>query len=200
MTPAAPLTARALLRDATRPLHDRVERAVDLTARARTRDGYRALLTAFYGLHAPIERQLAALPWDEAGLDVGARRKGPLLRADLRALGVDPAAVPRCPDLPRTDTVAAGFGCLYVLEGSTLGGQVIARDVEASLGLDAGSGAAFFRSYGADVGRMWRAFTRALDAHVDTEARRREALAAATATFETFERWVGRPAPLPLNR
>lgn len=194
MTPAAP-GARAFLRDATRPLHDRVEAAVDLGARTRSAADYRALVAAFYGLHAPLEERLAALPWDEAGLDFGARRKAPLLRADLRALGLDPDAVPRCPDLPDAGTVAAGFGCLYVLEGSTLGGQLIARDVEATLGLDAGSGAAFFRSYGADVGPMWRSFTRALDAYVRTGARREEAFAAATATFETFERWIGQPAP-----
>lgn len=186
-------SARLALKDATRDLHARVEAAVDLPAQTRTLDRYRDLLAAFFGLHEPLEQRLAGLPWHEAGLDLDARRKSPLLRTDLRALGVDAAAVRPCPTLPPTGTLAAGLGCLYVLEGSTLGGQLVAREVEASLGIDARSGGAFFRSYGPDVGRMWRAFTRALDAYLVTPERQREATDAATATFEVFERWIAAP-------
>lgn len=195
---APPVAARLHLRDATRLLHERVEASVDLPARTRTRAGYRALLAALLGLHAPLERRLAALDWPSAGLDFEARRKAPLLAADLRALGVDPDAVPQRPLWPAVDGLAAGFGCLYVLEGATLGGQIIAREVERTLGLGPGSGASFFGSYGREVGPMWRAFGRALDAYATTPERLERAAAAAAATFGAFERAVGSPTvPLP---
>jgi heme oxygenase (biliverdin-IX-beta and delta-forming) len=47
-------------------------------------------------------------------------------------------------------------GSLHVLEGSTLGGQVIAPRLERSLGFADGRGYTFFRSYGREVGAMWR--------------------------------------------
>ena len=39
--------------------------------------------------------------------------------------------------LPPLETQADAFGCLYVLEGATLGGRVISRHIERALGLDA---------------------------------------------------------------
>jgi heme oxygenase len=51
---------------------------------------------------------------------------------------------------------------MYVIEGSTLGGAVIAREVERRLGLTAETGCAYFRSYGRDTARMWTSFGAAL--------------------------------------
>ena len=185
--------ARLALRDATRPLHDRVEQTVDLASRVADRGAYLGLLRAFSGLHVPMEDRLAALPWAEAGVAFDAHRRVPLLRADLTALGADPADVPLCPTVPAPATLAAGFGVLYVLGGAALGGQIIAREAQAALGLGA-DGTRFFRSDGRDVGRQWRAFGRALDAHVTTADRFADAAEAAAATFETVGRWIGPPA------
>ena len=191
----SPSGARAHLRSATAHLHEETEHVVDIATRTQNLDAYRDLVAGLLGLHEPMEAHLVRLPWPEAGLDLAPRRKSALLRADLRALGVDPDTVPRCDDLPAADTLAAGFGCLYVLEGSTLGGQLIARDVEATLGLGPDDGAGFYASYGADIGRMWRAFCRALDAYVVTPEQLAEATRAAEATFATFGRWMTNPQP-----
>ena len=192
------MTARQSLRDATRALHDRVETAVDLPARANTMDGYRGLLRAMLGLFAPIEDRLAALPWARAGLDLDAHRRAPLLRADLRQFAGDADPARPCTDLPAPATLAAGFGCLYVLEGSALGGQIIAREAAASLGLGPET-TRFFRSDGREVGRTWRAFGAALDGYVTTPERLDEATAAASQTFEAFERCVARPVSASLS-
>lgn len=183
---------RVVLRDATRPHHDRVEAAVDLPARTRDRETYRALLTSLLGLFGPLERRLAALPWGEAGLDLDAHRRADLLRADVADLGGDPDPAPAAP--PAVTTLAEGFGALYVLEGSALGGQIIAREAEAALGLG-GVGTRFFRSDGRAPGATWRAFGRALDGYLVTPDRLGQARRAAEATFDAFERAVLSPGP-----
>jgi heme oxygenase len=48
---------------------------------------------------------------------------------DLQALGCTPSLerLPMCAQLPVIDSSAACLGVLYVLEGATLGGQILRR-------------------------------------------------------------------------
>jgi heme oxygenase len=59
---------------------------------------------------------------------------------------------------PVIATPAALVGQLYVVEGSTLGGQVIARQLEVSLGLTAETGARMFAGHGANTAERWQSF------------------------------------------
>jgi heme oxygenase len=81
------------------------------------------------------------------------------------------------------------FGGLYVTEGATLGGQIISRQLEQMLGLSARRGAAFFTSYGLQVGSMWRSFCATLQAHTPAE---KEDLVvdAAKQTFVCMHQWL----------
>ena len=47
---------------------------------------------------------------------------------------------------PNSDSLA--FGCLYVMEGATLGGQVIGRHVRQTLGVTPETGGRFHAAYG----------------------------------------------------
>lgn len=189
---------RRLLRDGTRDLHDRTESAFVLGADDLTRDEYVAVLGRMLGLYASAEAALAPWAADLAhyGLDLPARRKVPHLRRDLDALTSDGANVDPAPNV---SSVAHAFGVLYVLEGATLGGQLLRRRVEAQLHLTPAAGLAFLSAYGANVGPMWRAYGDALDrfdAALATSTRaaaHAAALAGARATFLAFERWVVAP-------
>jgi heme oxygenase len=80
-----------------------------------------------------------------------------------------------------------------VLEGATLGGQLILRHLQRHFaGIPAG-GFAFFRAYGEDVGPMWRAFgealTRASSAE-DSQLFKGRVVQGAKDTFDAFERWL----------
>ena len=125
--------------------------------------------------------------------DMLRRIKLPLLSADLRALGVGSGALeqlPVCRDLPACDGLAAALGCLYVLEGSSLGGQVISRHFNHSLNLDVHNGIAFFTGYGAATGPMWQAFgVRLMTAGADEAA----LVHSACETFLSLERWLCPP-------
>jgi heme oxygenase len=82
-----------------------------------------------------------------------------------------------------------------VLEGSTLGGQIIAREIASQLGYTAENGCSFFASHGAEVGTMWNQFRKAIEsystAHPDSETHDR-VVYSADATFRVFAEWMER--------
>jgi heme oxygenase len=115
----------------------------------------------------------------------------PRLEADLLALGDrDLARIPRCEQLPDLDTVPQVLGCLYVIEGATLGGQIITRHLLANLGLTAQAGVAFFAGYGAETGPRWQAFGAMLRGGAQRWGGEEEIVASANTTFETLESWL----------
>ncbi len=191
-TSQSPSSILARLRSETRPEHDAIEAALDLTSETLTLHEYRRTLERSYGFYFSLEAGLAHVGgWKERGLDLTQRQKAPLLEADLRALGAaDVTALPLCNDLPPHGTLPAALGCVYVMEGATLGGQVISKAVAKSLGLTPETGGRFFHSYGDRTGSMWQAFRTAISTHVVTIADQDEAVAAAKATFQSLHRWM----------
>ena len=119
------------------------------------------------------------------------RRKSAGLAADLRALGVAPEALPRCSDLPDLPGPAAVLGCAYVLEGATLGGQILSRHVAGCLGLSAETGGRFFHGYGERTGAMWKAFTSAVRGFVARHGQEDAIVNGAVDTFRSLRAWCG---------
>lgn len=191
----APLEA---LRAATRQRHARAEAALDLPARCASPGGYAAALGVLHSRHAGLERALdAALAQHPLLADWADRRGKPAwLERDLSDLGgTPPAAAPL--DLPPLDGPAAVLGCLYVVEGSTLGGRPAGRQVRTALGPTAPT--RFFDGYGDRTGPRWRSFCTALSqARPGTGTRdwTDSLVRAAAATFGLFEEGARRlPAP-----
>jgi heme oxygenase len=191
---------RVLLRDGTRAHHARAEASLPLLDPSLTRDGYRRLLAALHAFHAPLEERLVACDALTAlGIDWTQRRKAHLLVADLRQLAA-PAhdlAAPS-PELPDVRATSAALGALYVVEGATLGGQLVARHLARALGIGPDGGASFFAAYGERTGPMWREFVRVLERAEDDGACEPAAvLAAARATFDALAVWLTARARLP---
>jgi heme oxygenase (biliverdin-IX-beta and delta-forming) len=187
----------AVLRTATWPIHQKLEKRLDVKRRFGTLASYRRHLESMWGFCASLERRVAAGSVTEALADYESRRKLSLLTQDLQALGASSGELdrlPRCETLPECDEPAAALGCLYVLEGATLGGQTLLPLVQQRLGLNAANGAAFLASYGDNVVPMWRAFGAALDAWCEAPERRARAAAAAVETFGSLEQWLCRQA------
>lgn len=186
-----------LLRERTGGLHARVERSVDLTTRCRTVATYREWLGQLLGFYRPFEETLAGFDWSSVSLDYHARRKAGWLAADLLALGVAESEIndlPICQRLPQPRTLAGAIGCLYVLEGATLGGQIISRHVEQQLSIGDDNGGRFYAAYGTRAGAMWKAFRDTANLYCDDQANRLEDAATnAVETFEALENWLLTP-------
>jgi heme oxygenase len=85
---------------------------------------------------------------------------------------------------PAFEGAAAALGALYVLEGSTLGGRVLAGRARAVLGDDVP--VAFLTTGGADVPARWAATRALLAAGLATDDDQCRAAAAAAAVFDVF--------------
>jgi heme oxygenase len=160
----APLST--LLRTQTACLHEQIEVLLGLPAAIQTLDDYRRWLSWFLGLYEPLEQSLARFSaWGDHGLILPVPNQSARLAADLQAIGVDPDGVSRMPStlLPRLPTFAHALGALYVLEGSTLGGRVILRDIEPRIGQQITGATQFLGGRGAAVHQTWLAFKTALD-------------------------------------
>ncbi|AKQ69061.1 bacteriophytochrome heme oxygenase BphO [Myxococcus hansupus] len=163
-----------------------------------TPSAYRRHLEALLGFYAPLEARLASLPLERlAGLAIQERWKVSLLEEDLRAFGHDAhslARLPRCEALPALPGLPEALGCLYVLEGSTLGGQLILRHLRRQF--ESASPPAtfsFFNAYGDAVGPRWRAFGDAVNQASESaadDAFDGRAIQAAQATFDAFAAWL----------
>jgi heme oxygenase len=187
-----PLSLR--LRAETAEAHRAVAPSLGLPDTIRTRDEYVACLTRFLQLYRPLEARIRAIagPLD-FGLDLPRRTHTPRLAADLSSLlarppEVEDAAADALPDLP---SFAHALGALYVLEGATLGGQIIVRHLRAA-GLDGiETTGAFFGGRGPETGAMWRAFRDILDRYgADCPFEVPAVIAGAEGTFLAVGRWM----------
>jgi len=181
------------LRAATATHHREVERLLPAFGALSPAD-YAAHLAALAGVHLPLEQRLFAHDWAGLGLpDAAERPRAPLLEADLRALGIDPSAIPRCRALPYLGTLHRALGALYVLEGSRLGGQILARQVAQAAG-DVPT--RFLVGAAARTGPRWSSFCRFAESraalHPSTIP---HATDAAVETFAALATWLtSRPA------
>ena len=194
---------------ATSASHTALEDQLPLMNADLTREDYFQFVSRFFGFYAPLEVQLLASPhWHQLAFDYAPRQKTPRLAQDLLALGRSDAALaatPRCTDLPACTSAEQLLGCLYVIEGATLGGRSITRHLQTQLGLTPESGGAFFDGYGVQTGSHWKAFCTMLSENADrqmghsaddfadhfsVENRHAAIVAGANQTFETLTHWL----------
>ncbi|MEW5687456.1 MAG: biliverdin-producing heme oxygenase [Pseudomonadota bacterium] len=172
----------ARLREATRAQHEALERRSNVLGRIAAPEARRALVQGFHRLHASLEPGLARWLEPVDGLDFAGRRRAPRLDQDLRALGG--RSMPDA-DAPAPASRAEALGWLYVLEGSTLGGRVIRKQVTAGGGDMAGLG--FLDPYGAEQGERWRGFLAVVEREARTDADVDAMVAGARAAFRYAE-------------
>jgi len=179
-----------VLKGATRPLHERLDAELGLLEPGLTIHRYGRVLRAFHGFYAPIETGLVRLAAAAAPLGFPLRARAELIERDLRALGWSRREIdelPRCSDLPRLACSEDLAGCLYVLEGACLGGQVIARALRRRFGL---AGISFFTGDAEATAARWIVVLGWLERVVRDGARSDEIVATARATFQTLARWL----------
>ena len=186
----------ALLKSRTRGHHDRAEASPAMQAVVSpdlTREGYRDHLARLLALYGPTEAALAEVDGLREALPDVAQRlvKTAWLREDLDRLG----GVPDLPEAHAPDwTVPEALGALYVIEGSTLGGRIIARELARSIGVTPEAGGRFYASYGDARGPMWTAFKGALDRLGESRPEAvDDVVRAASDTFDVLRTWMEAP-------
>lgn len=193
-----------LLKVTTSAQHASIEARLPLLDANMSKGVYLSLLQKFFCYYTPLEAQLMQMFPDGPGnFAYATRQKARLLALDLRALGMTAftiAELPHCRALPEMETVAQAWGSLYVIEGATLGGQIISSHLRENLTLDATSGAAFFTGYGSETGTHWKNFCASLMDYVARHEGSDDVISGAMQTFDTLERWLTSAAPVSTVR
>lgn len=177
------MSLRFALKEATEKQHLSVEKSLDIMS-VQALPGYVEKLRRFHAFYQANEPALAAYLEDH-GLDFyRSRMKEPLLERDLSFLSAE-ARTPQ-PAAPLSyNNIAEAFGALYVIEGSTLGGQLISRHLRDVFKLSAEGGVAFFSGYGPETGKKWREFCELLEIHASHDSA--GAIAGAKNAFTAME-------------
>jgi heme oxygenase len=189
-SPTPPRSILVELREQTRAEHAAIESSLDLMSDTLSLPRYRRTLERFYGYYSPLEQKLHGILDVAIGGALAQREKSRWLLQDLAVLGAH--TLPPCRELPAVDDVPAALGCLYVLEGASLGGRIISRQLRARLSITPESGGRFFHGYGEQTGEMWQGFQATLIALISTPEAVEQATRAAQRTFQTLRSWCER--------
>lgn len=149
------LTTR--LRDETREAHERVEAALNPLTEQASLTGYAEMLSrwrAFFVCWEPLVHGLA--PDQAIAEELISRSKIGWIDQDLAAIDAQrDRIVFEAERLPVNDWADA-LGGIYVIEGATLGGQVLCKRFGEALGLTPERGLRYFNSYGSKTAECWR--------------------------------------------
>lgn len=167
------------LRAATRPLHERLEERFD-AIRLLSDDSRRSeTIRRYASFHLPADAVLGRALRHIPALDMGRRARGGLLSNHADGW--------KWIDFPPPAGVADALGMLYVVEGATLGGNIILKRLR-----DNGANRpefAFLHPYGSQSGLMWKRFLSAAEAEIGADTAAREmACNGAIAAFRHAER------------
>lgn len=196
------VTAMQALKAATNAQHDKLESIANARAIMSpdvTPAHFARLMQGHYQLHWLLETSLAqTLDAHLPALRYGSERcKLDLLEQDLRELGFDPQAL-RPDQAPRSvQGLEAAIGIAYVLEGSTLGGNVIRRSLQRHLKLSRPCEFHYYACYGEALGERWQAFAACANQALKTPAQQDLACEAARETFELACQLFAQPQAVP---
>lgn len=194
MTDMDKLPALDRLRAATRALHDRIEAtgaAARIMADGVRAEQYRDFLLRTLAVVGPAESWLGRTCPAAGIADPCGGIRAPSLLADIEALG---GGSPRVGAGAAAEAAMAGLhagrgavlGCLYVLEGSALGGAMIAKHLRRRFGEQADGFTRFHGGEGMKAGERWRHVCGLLAGLDGNEAAIDEAVRAAEALFGCF--------------
>lgn len=170
------------LKESTKPQHDRLEHDLNLLRTDFTIQDYIHILKRFYGFYRPLEEAIS-FPLD--------RVKTKHLEKDLHHFGVDFNKIELAQFLPDVSTPSKVFGLRYVVEGSTLGSQVLSKHYKEIFYISPDSGCFFFTGYGKETMSKWKEFQEELLSFSHTDEYSEDAvIESAKSTFEFLHKWL----------
>jgi heme oxygenase len=177
------------LRSATANLHLEVESTVGLDKITKSVAAYSEIILILYMVFDRAYRELIDIDFQPFNIDLGSvARRRDWLASDLRALAT---AIPAPQSLGfHLPTSGHGFGCLYVLEGSALGGRVISKRIKQTLGLGPANGGAYFHGLGRQTASHWSNFLTTLNMIPANSVTGADVEAGAIATFLAFRQAI----------
>lgn len=183
---------RKRLQEETKSLHDNIEQTFllkKILQQEITLSDYHLLIQKFYGFIRPCEALIDSLPCSSV---IKYRKKKPWLEQDLLSLNRSnhqDTTLPMCIDLPVLSEYEQVLGYLYVMEGATLGGQIITKMLKMQLRITLDQGGRFFHGYGDKTKIMWNHFCLDL-CGINYIEQQNKIIHSASDTFKRLHEWL----------
>jgi len=181
---------RQTIHDTTRALHERLDHDVlseRVVSPKATLEDYRRFLIRNLGFLIPMEQEL------RSGVDVSyASDRSQRIISDLVYLGMHRESIDALPILAQEDppsTIGYALGMRYVIEGSAVGGLVIAKQVQKHLGLKPDQMSFLLPDQPKTVLQNFHRFLEVMESQADCDTRRGQALLGANNTFQRIVEW-----------
>jgi heme oxygenase (biliverdin-IX-beta and delta-forming) len=176
-----PAASRAIdrLRQHTRAAHAELDESLHLIDRLSSMRQRVGVLAGYHRFHVRAEAAIAPFLAAIADLDFSARRRSQLIAAGIGIPGQN--VLPDRDDGLGIVTRGEAFGAMYVLEGSSLGGRVILKELKRRGVSLAGLG--FLDPYGFNTTPRWRSFLAILEREVQSSEQQSDAVSGALNTF-----------------
>jgi heme oxygenase (biliverdin-IX-beta and delta-forming) len=155
------------LRSKTANSHQLIEQnslSQSLMSQSVTTSDYADYLKSMYGFVYGFEKMVFPLLKHHELLQIEGRRKAHFIQDDLALLNHSSAQPYINEGLFKThyQTASAALGGMYVLEGSTLGGQIINKHLSKILGDSVAGKTTYLTAYAGQTGSMWKIFLQLL--------------------------------------
>jgi len=151
-------------------------------------EAYISLLQHFYAFFGGIEDAIPLAMITPFLDDYPQRRKTENLRHDILCCGGTLVKKTSKNDLPVIDDVVQALGALYVIEGSTLGGQIISKMISQKLNFTDEECLLYFKGYNTQTEIMWMRFKELINRVEAKDAQR--LIHTANETFIKFNDWI----------
>lgn len=156
------------LKENTKKEHDDTEAKLQsqkIFDKSYTLEDYKKLLLHNYHLISRYEPQIQEQLKNYPGLKLDLRRKIDALKVDLNNLNIKTENENPTQNL---ENEAEAFGALYVMEGSTLGGNVIAKQLKKNPEFE-NVEFNYFGVYGENTGPYWQEFKSIIDEKISED-------------------------------
>ena len=184
--PTQTLTFLDQLRSQTRDAHTQLESlpvSASITSDTISVAAYTHYLQLMHAVISETEDKIFELL---GGIipDLEQRRKRQWIESDLQQLGFAPKIFG---EVFKTEiSVPFALGIMYTVEGSTMGGRYILKNIESALGLNENQGAKYFAGYGDATGKFWKNFLNSLTGYESQTGNTDEIIAGARYAFDAI--------------
>lgn len=158
------------LKQNTAEFHDAAEKLFSsdkIFSKTFTLEDYKKIINTNYIMLLNSEDKIFSSLSDKFSekLQLNERKKLPLIEKDLAILSLENRAASHYLEFANENEA---LGAMYVIEGSTLGGNVIAKQLSKTEGFDDVT-FNFFGCYKENTGLMWKSFKETLDTEIGEE-------------------------------
>ena len=177
------------IKEETKTHHQQVEKVlVQELKNLKNKDDYARLLERLLLFYKPIEVDLHEVIDDALIPDISERKHTQRILTDLELLehGL-PMEFPK--SQLKISSPSYALGVLYVIEGSTLGGQVISKMIHNNLYLEGVDATNYFGSYKELNGDMWKKFGNRIS-EIENSVEQKELFQGAKDTFDSLKYWL----------